>query len=102
VKIYRNADVMWREETEHKELALKTLAEGGEAEEIGASILFLNGQMLTLNLLGTEIWSKCDGIEAGKLITDLSEVFDVDPETLEADVKEFLSELKEKGFIRYE
>ena len=102
MKIFRNPDVMWREETEHKQQALKVLADGGEAEEIGASILFLNGTMLTLNLLGTEIWSRCDAIDPDRLVADLSEIFDVDTETLKADVMDFLGELQEKGFIRYE
>lgn len=102
MKIYRNPEAMWREEAGHKEQAVKELEEGKEAEGIGTSVLFLNGTMLTLNLLGTEIWGRCDGVEQGDLVAGLARDFEVDIKTLEADVTDFLGELKEKGFIRYE
>jgi pyrroloquinoline quinone biosynthesis protein D len=102
MKIFRNPDVMWREEDKFKAQAYEGLEKGDDVENIGTSVLYLGGTMLALNILGTEIWKKCDGSTTDKIISELTDQFDVEPAILQGDVLKFLSELKEKGFIYYE
>ena len=102
MKIYRNPDVMWREEDEYREQALEGLEKGDDVEDVGTSVLYSGGQMLSLNLLGTEIWKLCDGRTMDEIVSSLVESFEVDPEVLKKDAAAFVNELKEKKFIRYE
>jgi GeoRSP system PqqD family protein len=102
LRIFRNPDVMWREEEEYTEQALEGLEKGGDVENVGTSVLYSGGQMLSLNLLGTEIWKLCDGRTMDEIVAALVESFEVEPEVLEKDAAAFINELKEKDFIRYE
>lgn len=102
MKIYRNPDVMWREEDEYREQALEGLEKGDDVEDVGTSVLYSGGQMLSLNLLGTEIWKLCEGSTIDEIVSALVESFEVDPEVLRNDITAFIDELKEKNFIRYE
>ncbi|MBI4826984.1 MAG: GeoRSP system PqqD family peptide chaperone [Nitrospirae bacterium] len=102
MKIFRNADVMWREEDEYRAQAYERLEKGEDAERIGTSVLFHNGMMLSLNLLGTEIWKRCEGGTIDEIVSELTGIFDVEPEVLKKDAEAFISELKEKGYLRYE
>ena len=102
MKIYRNPDVLWREEEEASMEALAVLERGDDVEEMGTSLLFADGVMVTLNLLGTEIWKMCDGIDSEELITALLGQFEVEEDVLREDVQLFLDDLLSKGFIRYE
>lgn len=102
MKIYRNPDVLWREEEEASREALAVLERGDDVEEMGTSLLFADGVMVTLNLLGTEIWKMCDGISSEELIAALLVQFEVEEEVLREDVQLFLDDLLSKGFIRYE
>jgi GeoRSP system PqqD family protein len=101
-KIMRNPDVLWREEEDALNEAQESLARGEDIAELGTSLLFAGGQMVVLNLLGTEVWKRCDGKTLDELLTELVTEFDVDPEVLRADVSDFLSELEGKGFVLYE
>ena len=102
MKIYRNPDVLWREEEEASREALAVLERGDDVEEMGTSLLFADGVMVTLNLLGTEIWKMCDGISSEELIAALLAQFEVEEDVLREDVQLFLDDLAAKGFIRYE
>jgi pyrroloquinoline quinone biosynthesis protein D len=102
MKVFRNPDVLWREEDEHKARAYEELAKGEDVEEIGTSVLFSDGVMLSLNIIGTEIWKQCDGRSVDEIIADLIDRFEADPDVLRKDAAAFLSELGQKGFIRYE
>ena len=101
-RIVRNPDVLWREEEEVREKAYAGLEAGEEVEGLGTSILFINGRILSLNLLGTEIWKLCDGRSEEALVEELASQFDAPRELLQTDVGRFLSELSQEGFIRYE
>ena len=101
-RIVRNPDALWREEDEARDEAQESLDRGEDVAEIGTSLLFAGGQMVMLNLLGTEIWKRCDGKTLDELLTDLRAEFEVEPELLRSDVVDFLSELEGKGFIQYE
>jgi GeoRSP system PqqD family protein len=100
-RIQRNPDVLWREEDEQRDQARSALEQGDAAEDIATSLLFNNGIMLSLNILGTEIWKLCDGRTSAEIVTELLTCFEVDEDELRADVTGFLNELAEKGFIHY-
>ena len=101
-KIRRNPDVMWREEDEAQAGAREALDRGEDVEQMGTSVLFSGGTMLSLNLLGTEIWKLCDGRSADDIVAELLPQFEVEEDVLRGDVHVFLDELAEKGFISYE
>jgi GeoRSP system PqqD family protein len=101
-KIVRNPDVLWREEDEARDEVHAALEQGGDVSEVGTSLLFANGQMVVLNLLGTEIWKRCDGKSLTELIDELLAEFEVEKDILLEDVSGFLAELAGKGFIVYE
>ncbi|HYQ47515.1 MAG TPA: GeoRSP system PqqD family peptide chaperone [Thermodesulfovibrionales bacterium] len=102
MKIVRNPDILWREEDESRAEAFAGLARGDDVAEVGTSVLFADGIMLSLNVLGTEIWKRCDGKTVDDIVADLISQFDVEPAVLREDAMTFLDELKKKGFVRYE
>ena len=102
MKVVRNPDILWREEDESRAAALEGMAKGDDVTDVGTSVLFSDGIMLSLNVLGTEIWKQCDGKTVEEIVSALLARFDVAPEVLRADAMVFLTELAEKGFIRYE
>lgn len=101
MRISRNPDILWREEDDAVSEAALLLDNGGNADEIGTAILFSDGTMVTLNILGTEIWKRCDGITVDELVSELLLEFEVEESVLRADVTAFLSELEEKRYITY-
>jgi GeoRSP system PqqD family protein len=100
-RIVRNPDILWREEDEAIAEVSALMEQGGEAADIGTAILFSDGTMITLNLLGTEIWKRCEGLTVDELVAGLLEEFEVEADILRHDVEAFLSELAEKRFISY-
>ena len=102
MKVSRNPEVLWREEDESKAEAYAGLAKGEKVDDVGTSVLFADGIMMSLNVLGTEIWKRCDGRSVDDIVSDLTGQFDVEPAVLRADALEFLSELEKKGFIHYD
>ncbi len=102
MKVFRNPDILWREEEDSKTLAYDGLTKGDDVSEIGTSVLFSDGVMLSLNVLGTEIWKLCDGRTEDEIVSELAAQFDVDPDSLKKDARLFLSQLVSKGFVRYD
>ncbi len=102
MKIFRNPDILWREEDESRSQAIESLGKGEDVTDVGTSVLFADGVMLSLNVLGTEIWKRCDGRSIDEIVSELIAQFDVEPEVLREDAAAFLAELAQKGFIRYE
>jgi len=102
MKIFRNPEILWREEDDSKAEAYHGLEQGEDVSDVGTSVLFSDGIMLSLNVLGTEIWKRCDGRDVEGIVSDLIQQFDVEPDVLRKDALIFLDELAEKGFIRYE
>jgi pyrroloquinoline quinone biosynthesis protein D len=100
--VYRNPEVMWREEDEAVSEATGLLEKGEDADQVATSLLFADGMMVSLNLLGTEIWKLCDGRTIDDIVNVLINEFEVDPAILREDVNNFLTELVDKGFVRYE
>ena len=100
-RIVRNPDVLWREEDDALREAAVLIEQGGDATDIGTAILFADGTMVTLNLLGTEIWKRCEGRTQEELVAELLAEFDVEVDILTSDVADFLNELAEKRYISY-
>ena len=100
-RIVRNPDILWREEDDAVEEANALLESGGEAAEIGTAILFSDGTMVTLNILGSEIWKRCEGLTEDEIVAELLNEFEVEEEILRSDVAAFLQELTEKRYISY-
>ncbi len=100
-RIARNPEILWREEDDAAAEAAALLEQGEDAGDIGTSILFADGTMVTLNLLGTEIWKRCEGLTVEELVTQLLEEFEVEADILRHDVSAFLQELSEKRYISY-
>jgi pyrroloquinoline quinone biosynthesis protein D len=102
MKIIRNPDILWREEDDSKAEAYAGLSKGEKVDDIGTSVLFADGIMMSLNMVGTEIWKRCDGRSVEDIVSDLAGLFEVEPAELRADVLEFLAELEKKGFINHD
>jgi len=100
-RIQRNPDILWREEDDAVEEAHALLEQGGDAAEIGTAILFSDGTMVTLNILGTEIWKRCEGLTEGEIVAGLLQEFDVEESVLRRDVAAFLNDLADKRYISY-
>lgn len=100
-KIQRNPDILWREEDDARDEAISALERGEDVEEVGTSLLYSGGQMVVLNMLGTEVWKRCDGKSLDELVAEIMGEFEVEEELLRADVTAFLGELEGKGFISY-
>lgn len=100
-RIVRNPDILWREEDDAIEEATALLEAGKDAAEIGTAILFSDGAMVTLNLLGAEIWKRCEGLTEEELVAELIEEFEVEADILRHDVAAFLNELAQKRYISY-
>ncbi len=100
--IRRNPDIIWREEEEAREEAVKAMERGDDASGEGTALLVESGMMHQLNLLGGEIWKLLDGIDEEALVDRLAEVFDVDRETLSRDVRDFLIDIDRRGWLVHE
>ena len=101
-KVFRNTNVMWREEDQLREQVYEGLEKGEDVENTGTSILYAENTIISLNILGTEIWKHRNGLTVEEIVSALTGRFDVDPTVLRDDVIKFLSELEGKGLIHYE
>jgi len=101
LRIRRNPDILWREEDDALEEAHSLLEQGGDAGEIGTAILFSDGTMVTLNMLGTEIWKLCEGLTEDEIVAELLKEFAVEESVLRGDVSAFLNDLAGKRYISY-
>jgi len=101
--IVRNPDVVWREEESAREEVIKATERGEDASAEGTMLLIVAGMMHQLNLLGSEVWKLLDGNrDEDTVVDELFQIFDVDRETLAADVHTFLEDIAERGWISYD
>jgi pyrroloquinoline quinone biosynthesis protein D len=101
--LHRNPDIVWRVEKRRQQAVIERLEAGEEIEHEGTVILLISGMMHQLNLLGGMIWNLCDGSRGiDELVSELQLEFDVDAETLRADVQDFIDELLERGWLTYD
>jgi|Deesub1362A_J573_1020465.scaffolds.fasta_scaffold00143_61 GeoRSP system PqqD family protein len=102
MRVFRNPKVMWRQETHFVELAEQGLREGTDVEDVATAVLLKDGTMVSLNLLGMEVWKRCDGRSVEEIVQELQGQFDVESQMLREDVVAFLKELKALEFVSYE
>ena len=96
----RRPNIAWREEKEARQEVVDALEEGREAADEGTLILVDAGQIFELNLLGADIWKLCDGRRSvEQIVEELQEGYDVARDELESDVREFVEEMKERGWL---
>lgn len=96
----RNPAIVWREEDELRDAAMAMLERGEDASGEGVLILLCAGVMHQLNMLGAEIWKRCDGERAVDVIAaELAEVFDAAPAEITADVREFVADMQRRGWL---
>ncbi|MBI5441513.1 MAG: GeoRSP system PqqD family peptide chaperone [Deltaproteobacteria bacterium] len=100
-RVYRNEEVLWREEEDALAEAEEKLAGDGDVADLGTSILFAGGEIVALNLLGTEIWKRCDGRTVEEIVAGLLEQFEVEADVLRTDVEAFLADLAGRGWVRH-
>lgn len=102
-RLNRNPEIVWRIEKRRQQAVLDKLEAGEEIEDEGTVILLISGMMHQLNLLGGMIWNLCDGTRTiEQIITEIKEEFDVDDETVRADVQGFVDDLLERKWLRYD
>lgn len=98
----RNPDIIWRVEKKREEQVREALEAGAEPGEQGTVILVVSGTMHQLNYVGGSIWQLCDGSRNIITIAEaLQQEFDVEPDELENDVRVFVDNLVERGWLRY-
>ena len=96
----RRPGLAWRDEEEARREVLATLEGGGDVVDEGTLILVDSGQVFELNLLGADIWKLCDGERTvGEVVDDLLNRYDVERDELEKDVRAFLSQMEERGWV---
>ncbi len=62
-----------------------------------------SGTYFGLNEVGSEIWQLiADGATTNELRQRLMQKFDVDPETLDRDLRELVAELLQRGLVKLE
>jgi len=97
----RNPEVVWRLEKGLHEIAWGKARNEEEYEDLGVLTLMLKGEIHQLNLVGAEIWTRLNGINAlGKISAEVATLFSWDEEEAEEAVLQFLRGIEEKGWVR--
>jgi pyrroloquinoline quinone biosynthesis protein D len=82
-----------------------TLARGVRLQtdsKTGNSVLLFPEGVLELNDTAQDIVTRCDGRTVSEIIQGLAEEYDVDAQTLAADVRETLADLQRRKLIEFE
>lgn len=98
-------DVFERVEEDNLKSAEEAISKGmiEEAENIGVLTLIKSGLMTQLNIMGYHIWNKIkEPKTVPQLADEISKDFDVPYEVALEDVKVFLKDLIDNGFLIYE
>ena len=99
-KPLRNPEIVWRVEKRRQAEVLKALEAGEDVDDSGTVILLLSGMMHQLNLVGGLIWQQCDGQQTvAEIAAELAKEFSVGKAEVESDVKEFVADLAERGWL---
>lgn len=98
--LLRHPDIVWRVEKRREEEIVQALARGEDVAERGTVILIISGMMHQLNLVGGKIWSLCDGSRTeDEVVEVLAGEFEVERQELAGDVREFVAELRQRGWL---
>ncbi|GAB4553309.1 MAG: hypothetical protein Tsb0017_04640 [Geothermobacteraceae bacterium] len=99
----RRSDIIWRHEVRREQELLEAQERGEDISDRGTVILVAGGTMHQLNLLGGEIWRRCDGdTTVARIVSDLAGEYEVDPAEIDRDIREFIEDLHQRGWIGYE
>ena len=94
----RNPEVVWRLEKGLHEIAWEKARKEEEYEDLGVLTLMIKGKIHQLNLVGAEIWTRLNGINAlGKISAEVAALFSWEVEEAEEAVLEFLRGIEETG-----
>ena len=84
------------------EFVVRKIGEEYIAVPVGKAALEFNG-LLALNEQGAWLWKQmAAGADGEQLLQGMLEEYDVDRETAESDIKEFVNNLREKGILEQE
>lgn len=98
----RNSSIVWRHEAKREEELLAAQEQGEDISEGGTVILIHQGTMHQLNLLGGEIWQLCDGERSlDQIIAELAADYEVERSVLEEDVRVFVTDLTQRGWLNH-
>lgn len=96
-KPLRNPAVVWREEPSGR----ARIEAGSPSGETPCLTLVHLGTMFQLNLVGAEIWKRCDGtMTREEIVEAILPSMEVEPEVLARDVAAFLEEMRSRGWLR--
>ena len=96
----RNPDIVWRVEKQREAEVAKALEAGSDPGDQGTVLLIVSGTMHQLNMIGGTIWQFADGSRShDQLIDTLAEDYDVDRSELEDDVRTFVDDLVQRGWL---
>lgn len=96
----RAPGIAWREEKEARQEVMEALEQGADVAGEGTLIVVDKGQIFELNLLGAEIWKLCDGEKSvAEIVVELLASYDIEREELEGDIREFLGDVEERGWL---
>ena len=98
--LQRDPGIIWRVEKNREAEVLSAMESGEETEDHGTVILVVSGTMHQLNYVGGAIWQLCDGTRSlDDVVDQLLTEFDVSREELNDDVKGFVDDLLERGWL---
>jgi len=98
----RNSTIVWRHEARREKELLAAQEQGEDISEGGTVILIHQGTMHQLNLLGGEIWQRCDGERSlEQIVEELASEYAVEKAELEQDVRSFVDDLVERGWLTH-
>ncbi len=99
----RNPEIVWRLEKGIHEMAWDKARKGEEYEDMGVLTLLLKESIHQLNLVGTEIWTRINGVNSvEKIAAEVATLFDWDADEAEEAVLEFLEGIEERGWVTLE
>lgn len=97
----RNPEVAWRLEQGMHELAWEKARKEEEYEDLGVLTLMIGEEIHQLNLVGSEIWTRLNGINTLKKISaEVATLFEWDANEAEEAVLEFLRGIEAKGWVK--
>ena len=102
MRLERNPNIVWRHEARREAELLAAQERGEEIGDKGTVILIDSGTMHQLNLLGGEIWQLCDGqYTLEQIVEQLASDYAVDRSVVEQDVRDFVADLQQRGWLNH-
>ena len=98
--IQRDPALIWRDEPDEKASILAALERGEEVGDLGWIVIVDGGMIHQLNLLAGDIWLLCDGSrDEAAVVEALAEQYDAPPEEIGEDVRAFVADCRQRGWL---